>query len=397
MILGHDAGLYGAQHSLLDILRRIDRNRFEPLVFVPTRGPFIDALAKEGLHAQTGVVQRWVFHPKPMLLWEVLRYPWRLLKKPHVLTIISLVSLPIRVVLLARIVRSRKIRLIYTNTITVLDGAIVARLCGIPHVWHLREALQGNKDLILPLPTQWITRLVLEWSSTVITNSLSLAKSLFGETLPANVHVVHNGVDPSSFDSPPSATNLPSLPAGARVAMICGAIHERKDQLTYVRAASRLRYSHPLLHHLVVGKGSRAYCDLVQEEIDNCGMGDHIHFLGFRSDIPALMSFADLIVSCSRQEPFGRTLIEAMAAGKPVIATRSGGPEEIVVDGECGFLVGLGDDAAIAKSIALLLDDSCGLSQMGNAARSRVLARFDLRVCVSRIELIFDSVLKRAG
>ncbi|MDD5365098.1 MAG: glycosyltransferase [Gallionellaceae bacterium] len=393
LVVAHDAMLYGAQHSLLDILSHIDGDRYEPYVVIPSSGPFTDALGELGISSFPGLAQRWIFFPKPMTSRAILRRPWRRLNHPYVLSLLSWVSLPVRVLILAYIVRRNKISLIYTNTATVLDGAFTARLCRIPHVWHLRERVADNHDLSSPLPVGWIAGFALNWSAAVITNSYALARTLFGAAPPEKVKVVHNGVDLSRFTRPTFAIDLPGVPEAARLTAVCGALQKRKDILTYIRSAARLRDLHPDLHHLVIGQGHMGYRLLIEQEIARLGLRDRVHLLGYRDDVPTLLSRIDVMVSTSIHEPFGRTLIEAMAAGKPVVATRSGGPEEIIVDGECGFLVEIGDDVAIAEVISRLLDDKALYEAMSQSARERVFANFDLQSSVSKIERTFDGVL----
>lgn len=397
LVVAHDAMLYGAQRSLLDILERIDRERHEPHVVIPSSGPFTDALRSLGIPFSCGVVQRWVFFPKPMSLRAILRRPWRRLNHPYLLALLAWLSLPLRVFILAQLMRKRRIGLVYTNTATVLDGALAARLCGIPHVWHLREAVAGNTDLASPLPVGWLPGFVLSHSAAVIVNSADLARRLFGDAPPPKVKIVHNGIEPSVYMATQPEPPLPTLPAGARLAAACGSLQERKDILTYIRSAARLRDSHPDLHHLVIGHGHGHYLARIEEEIARNGLADRVHLLGYRDDLPALLSRIDVLVSTAAHEPFGRTLIEAMAAGRPVVATRSGGPQEIVIDGECGFLADVGDDAAIAEHIVRLLDDAGLYARMSRAARERVLQHFDLRVSTGRIEQIFDEALRAAG
>lgn len=398
LIVAHDAMLYGAQRSLLDILRRMDRQRHEPYVVIPSAGPFTKALQALGIPFTCGVVQRWIFFPKPMTLHAMLRRPWRRLNHPHMLALLSWISLPLRVALLALLIRKLRIGLVYTNTATVLDGALAARLCGIPHVWHLREAVAGNTDLTSPLPVRWLPGFVVSYSAAVIVNSADLARRMFRTTPPSKVNIVHNGIDPAGYQGAQAEPPLPSLSTGARLTAVCGALQARKDILTYIRSAARLRDSHPDLHHFIIGQGGGNYLSRIEQAIADHRLSSRVHLLGYRDDLPALLSRIDVMVSTAVHEPFGRTLIEAMAAGKPVVATRSGGPQEIIVDGECGYLADVGDDAAIAERMARLLDDPALYARMSRAARERVLQHFDLRISVGKIEQIFDhATLPRSG
>lgn len=397
LIIAHDAALYGAQHSLLDIIRHLDKTKYEPLVIVPSGGAFTEALRNLKVPFLLGLAQRWIFHPRPISFLVVLKRPWRFLRlrrHPYVLTLTSFITLPARVLLLAIIIRAKGIRIIYTNTVTVLDGALTAWLCRIPHVWHLREPVAGNLDLAYPFPVAWAPSFILRGSTSVIVNSRALGKAIFGEVTPSKVQVIHNGVDLECYRTAKPATYLACYPAAVKLVGICGAIQERKDILTFVRAAARLRHSFPDVHYLIVGKEHGPYYKLVQQEIADSGLDASVHFLGYRNDIPEIFARIDILVSAAKEEPFGRTIIEAMAAGKPVVSTRSGGPQEIIEDGVSGFLVDVGDDAAMANRLAELLSNPDQLAAMGAAARRRVAECFDLHRTVKCIENTFGKVLE---
>jgi D-inositol-3-phosphate glycosyltransferase len=103
----------------------------------------------------------------------------------------------------------------------------------------------------------------------------------------------------------------------------------------------------------------------------------------------------DVVIHASNREPFGRVLLEAMAAGRPVIAPREGGPLEIVVDGETGVLVPPRDPDALATTMVALLNDPARRAAMARAARTRAAAVFDIRGHAQAIEAVFDDVLSR--
>lgn len=393
LVLAHDAGIGGAQISLLEILERLDRRRFEPVVIVPTPGPFLAELRARRIRHHVGLAQRWVFFSKPTSCATILRHPWMLLRHPYLWAVVSCITLPLRVVLLAAIARYWKAGLIYTNTATVLDGALAARLAGIPHIWHLREAVAGNPDLDFPLPVSWLPRFVLAHADRVIVNSESLRRKLFGANYPAHTRVIWNGVDLEVQDNDAVAPLPAAIPAGAHLAGICGRVTERKAIPVYLRAAARLMQDFPELHHLIIGEGAGERVRALQAMAAELGLTGRVHFLGFRNDVPALMRRLNILVSSAVAEPFGRTLIEAMALGIPVVATRSGGPEEIVADGKTGFLVNVGDAEALADRMARLLSDTDLVRAFGEAARLRAHRHFNLRQTVASVQQIFEEVI----
>lgn len=389
LAIGHDAGMGGAQLSLLEILERLHQDKYLPIVLVPTPGPFVQAVRSHGLKCLWGLTQRWVFFKKPMSASVILRKPWRLLVHPYLLALISLVTLPVRVALLAAWAKKAGIGLVYSNTITVLDGALLARILGVPHIWHLRETVIGNPYLSFPFSPVWLPGFMLGWSDLVIVNSHALQRQLFGAKGNAKVRVIWNGIN-LGMDTGASPAVLAGVPPGVPLTAICGRLHERKGVLIYLAAAARLQQQHPDAHHLVIGEGRPEYLNMLHEEVVRLGLNGHVHFLGYRGDARNILSGVNILVSASTLESFGRTLIEAMAMGIPVIATRSGGPEEIIVDGESGFLVEINDESAIAERMSMLLNDHELSRTIGAAGRRRVMEHFDLSKTVAKIEKVFE-------
>jgi glycosyltransferase involved in cell wall biosynthesis len=116
----------------------------------------------------------------------------------------------------------------------------------------------------------------------------------------------------------------------------------------------------------------------VEEELRAQGLGDRVALLGDRHDVPALLAGADVFVLASRSEGAPLSILEAMAAGLPVVASDVGGVAELVADGATGLLVPAGEPAALARALARLLDDRALRERMGAAGRARARDRFDL-------------------
>lgn len=383
LVVGHDAAMGGAQHALLETLHRLDACGYRPLALVPTGGPFVEALRQAGIECHTGPVQRWIFFRKPDA---------GLLRHPYLWSLLSLLTLPLRLAILAFLARLKGICLVYSNTITVIDGALTARLLGLPHVWHLHEAVEGNDDLVSPWPTSWLPRFILDYSERVIVNSEHLRGSLFRELPQDKVRIVFNGVDMTAASVP---AHLQGIPDNAQLTAIVGRLNENKRIGDYLEALSRLQQSFPLAHHMVVGQGSAALENSLRQQTSQLGLSAQVHFLGYRDDVRSLLARVCVLVSASARESFGRTLIEAMAAGVPIVATRSGGPEEIVVDGECGYLVEVGDVDALAERIGRLLGDRTLGQTLGTAGRQRARKLFDLEQSGAEIVGIVEEALSR--
>jgi glycosyltransferase involved in cell wall biosynthesis len=147
------------------------------------------------------------------------------------------------------------------------------------------------------------------------------------------------------------------------------------------------------VHGLIVGDalfGEDAYAADLQRKAADLGLGDRVHFLGFRRDVPKLMAACDIIVHTSvAPEPFGRMVVEGMLSGRPVIASDAGGVREIVTDGRTGRLTPPGDARALAEVLRATLDDAEVSRNMADAGRAWARDRFSRE----RMLLDFDRVV----
>lgn len=157
--------------------------------------------------------------------------------------------------------------------------------------------------------------------------------------------------------------------------VFCAARLEReKDLSTLVSAMKTVAETAHDARCLVAGEG--VLRDELQRQIDELELRNHICLLGFRDDVLSLMRACDVFVLPSLAEPFGLVLVEAMALGKPVVATDAGGPREIVQDGESGFLVAPSQPRELADALLKLLNDEDARAQMGRKARARYETHF---------------------
>jgi glycosyltransferase involved in cell wall biosynthesis len=226
-------------------------------------------------------------------------------------------------------------------------------------VWHLHDIMSGEH--FGPLQrwiVKWLTRYAVDH---VVANSHASAASLVALTgcKPESVPVVHNGVDLDEFshmgdlDTGALRRRL-GLPEHVYLAGLFGRLAPWKGQHIALEALARL----PDLHLVLVGSalfGEQAYVESLRQQAARLGVEDRLTFAGFRDDMPAWMKAVDVILHTSTEpEPFGRVIIEGMAAGRPVIAASAGGVTEIVRHRKNGWLVAPGKVEALAEAIETL-------------------------------------------
>lgn len=286
---------------------------------------------------------------------------------------------------LLRILRSVRPGLIHCNSGTTFFSfafAVAAKLKGIPFIWHNRVAeTAGLKERAIAL-----------LSSRIIVISDEVAAKFKGLE-PGKVIKIHNAVDLESFRARPDPDHLRkelALDRRRKVIGIFSRLDSWKGHELFLAAAKKVVSLDPDSLFLIVGEGpERGKLEALAGEP---GLAGKVRFTGYRKDIAALMNLCAVIVNPSiLPEPFGRTIIEGMACGKPVIATNMGGPLEIIENGVDGFLAPP-DPEAIAGIIRKLLADAAYAGQVGGGARNKVERCFDLRAQMARLYEIYKGL-----
>ena len=273
--------------------------------------------------------------------------------------------------------------LLYANTAKALVvGAVLAFVLRKKFCFHLHDILSAdhfsaiNRRLIVSLANR---------AEAVVANSLATAGAFQSNGGKKDlVRVIPNGFEISRF-SLPFGKGSPELPGGVPpgdfpLVGSFGRITRWKGQDVLIKALAGL----PGVHGLIVGEAlftaeDRIFREEIRKLATDLGVADRIHFVGFCRDIVPLLFRVDLVVHCSTSpEPFGRVIVEAMLAGRPVIAAKAGGALEIVKDHETGLLVEPSDSHALARAIHELLGNRQLAATLSESAKKDAEARFGL-------------------
>ena len=246
-----------------------------------------------------------------------------------------------------------------------------ARLAGVPAVVGSQRQLG---DLLTPMQRR-VQSFVFRIADRVVCNSLAAADLLAGEGVPrTKLAVISNGLPAEAFEAAVPA--LPTEPGVMRIGMIARMNERAKNHALFLRAAADVAIQFPLAEFVLVGDGPlRKELEELAQQLD---IAPRTRFLGERHDIPSVLAALDVVVSPSRTESLSNTILEAMAAGRPVVASRVGGNPELVRDRETGLLVAPEDERDLANAIETVLGFPELAKKWGESAHRIALSNYTL-------------------
>ncbi|EKQ67121.1 glycosyltransferase [Leptolyngbyaceae cyanobacterium JSC-12] len=367
----------GAELCLLDVAKPY---RDRCLVGLLADGPFRELLEQQSI-------------PVKVLTQQSIQVQ----KNSHILQgVLSLQSLIAPIT--KAIELSRECDLIYANTQKALVvGAIASILSRRPLVYHLHDIV--SPEHFSASNRQIITTLANRVATWVIANShASQAAFIQAGGRPEKTTVIYNGFDPVPYQAASIQRERIRQELGICDRFVVGhfsRLSPWKGQHILIEALAQCPAN---VIALFVGDalfGEEAYVKQLYHQVNQLGLQERIQFLGFRSDIPALMSACDLVAHTSTApEPFGRVIIEAMLCGRPVVAAAAGGAVELVQPGETGWLVPPGDSLKLAEVIHQVQTNPARSQQIAQQAQRQASQQFNLASTNHQIAELLQAIVK---
>ncbi len=284
---------------------------------------------------------------------------------------------------MARFFREHQFDVVHThNTYPHLYATLAARWAGVPVVVQTRHGQRAGHGWKSSLQYRWAAK----WVDRIVAVSDDAAGlCVTSDRIPAaKVTRIWNGIDLSQFRFTGPSTDL--------VAVAVARLSAEKDFPTLLRAIALAIPRVPTLQLKIVGDGpERAALEDLTESLD---LRCHVEFLGERHDVPRLLTEAGFFVTSSLTEGISLTLLEAMAVGLPVVATRVGGNPEIVVDGETGRLAPARNPQALADAIVAMCEARSQWPALGRAGCERVAMHFDIRRMARDYEDLYQTLFE---
>lgn len=395
------SGSGGSSKYLCYLLSHIDKEKFEPRVafYFQSEGPDVERVKKlvlkthfiskrrEPIYSSIGWLYGRVNGRTNSRAKIFIRFSLRLLLKelPFCLSIL-------------RLTRKEDFDLVVLNSVPEdhISALLAVKLARIPCVCRWAGVVEGAGTKITKILTPWVDRFV------AISEAAELNQSKYGRQGNEVVRI-YGGVDLNRFDHCGNINEIRKqfgIPDQNKIVGYISRITEGKGHLEFIEAARMVLDEYSEITFLIVGGevgGSGQLTVKLKERTTSLGMSDKVIFTGWRDDIPNILSALDIFVHYpTSPEGLGIANLEAMASGKPVIVSRTGGLPEAVVDGVTGIVLDPGDPGQLSRAIIRLLKDEELRKAMGERARRRAEEMFDMEKNVKKMEEVFlGASLKR--
>jgi glycosyltransferase involved in cell wall biosynthesis len=350
----------GAENVLINLSSGLDRNRFRPIVCLRKDGWLKDELERRK-------ISTYVKREKGFI---------------DIGFIIRLLRLIIR----------EKISLIHSHEFLMsFYGTLIGELVKIPVITTFH-----GKDYYWEKARRRLAMLFIANNSQLVTVSRDLGKFLEEKIgiRASRIKTVYNGIDINMFskkNSPAAKREELRIEGNTKIVGTVGNLYPVKGQIHLIRAIPLVLSDNPNVMFLFIGRGDQEK-DLRQEAL-NLNVSSRVRFLGFRSDVPALLDVMDVFVLPSLSECLPLSVLEAMAKKIPPVVTDVGGNREIIDDGVTGCVVPPANADALADSISLLLKNEKMAEAIGKKASEVVKQRFSLELMIAKYEEIYNSML----
>lgn len=374
LFIHQSADLYGSDKTLLLLLSKLDKTRFNPIVVIPLDGPLKEELEKENIKVIIAPVlklYRKMFTPKNILLF------FTQIKKA--------------VSILDELNREYKFDIIYSNTLAVLLGMIYAKKRKIKHIWHVHEIIVHPKPIAYIFP-----KLVNRYSDIVVCNSKATMDNLISRenSLVKKALVIHNGLKSQGENY----IRIEKQDLGFKnedfIITLIGRINRLKGHKWLLNTFINNFESNKNIKLLFVGSpvvGQEYYLEEIEVMIREKNLSDRVKIMGFTKDLRPVLNLTDILaVPSTEAESFGLVALEAMLAKKPVIGSNHGGLTEIIVQNETGFLVEPNNEMELAKAIQKLFESQDLRISFGLNGYERAIKEFSEEKYVNGFERLFE-------
>ncbi|MDU1509620.1 MAG: glycosyltransferase family 4 protein [Clostridium butyricum] len=373
------AELYGADIVLLELLKNIDKKKFEPLVILPCEGPLVEKLKENNIKVK--VIEYPILRRKYFTPFGILNYIRDYFKYSKEIK---------------KIVEKNNIDIVHTNTAAVLEGVYVKqKIKTIKHIWHIHEIIVKP-----PIIHKFLSFIISRFSDEVVVVSNAVKKHLMDTGyFKKEIKVIYNGVDNKIFNPNNNTEYIRkefNIPKDSIVVGMIGRINAWKGQKDFLLAMDKVLKKNNNVYAMMVGgvfEGEEWRKKELEEQIKNMENKDRIVFSDYRKDTPNIHCLYDIFVLPSTNpDPLPTVVLEAMASGKPVVGYRHGGVCEMVSDKINGLLVENNNYNYLATNIEELINNKEMIEKMSLESLERQKKFFSTRSYKNNFENVYSNL-----
>ncbi len=373
------AEMYGADKVLLDLIRRLDKEKYEPHVILPTDGPLVEQLKLHNICV------------------EVLPYPILRRKHFNIKGIFSYINDYVKYSkLITSYAKNNHIDIIHNNTTAVLEGIYVSKKINKPLIWHVHEIIVKPKII-----SNIINFLMGRYANKIITVSQAVANHIKKSRFIKNsqVDVIYNGVDNEIYrqiDTNPLYEKFNISEATYVIGMV-GRVNAWKGQGDFLNAVTPILSSNKNVVAVMAGSafaGEEWRVSELDTAIAALPFASQIHRIDYYSNTTELYNLFDVFVLPSTNpDPLPTVVLEAMACGKPIVAYKHGGVCEMVESNVNGLLVKPNSPELLTHAINELLENDAMKKQFGKNSENRQKTLFSLESYIANFSKLYDDVI----
>lgn len=379
LFVGSDFARSGASLAMAELAGEVKRLGHDVLLLFPALSDAVADARRRGLDCRVLRSYEWI---APLDRRESLREKSRWALK-HLWNQVAIRQI-------AALIAKERVDIVHNNSLWGYVGAAAALRTHTPYVWHMRDLLeQQRKKLRWP---QYAESLIGGADALFAISGL-VKNNYAGRFPPEKIHLVYDGVDVGKMYRKEHKLFQNAQPK----LIVVGGVRAHKRQLDVVRAVEILGRKGISAELSIVGTDDTPYAATVLDYVHRQNLEESVFFRGETPDMPSWWAKSDIAVTSSQFEGFGRVTAEAMLAGCVAVVSNSGANEEIVTDGETGYVYEVGNPEALADTIGRILDNKEKAARCAAAGRESVARRFGSDKNARGVVEVYKAVLIKRG
>lgn len=366
------AELYGSDKILLEVLRCLDKSLYEPIVLIPNSGPL--EIELENLNIKYIIKEFPILRRKYFNIIGIIKYFYEFTTSLN---------------MIRKIIIKNDIKLVTSNTLAVLEGAVICKILRVKHIWHIHEIIKEPKFM-----NKFYKLMVPRLTDNAICVSNAVKLNLFNKNISKNIKVIHNGIEviPDKVSICSDVKENENLVIG-----MVGRVNKIKGQIFLLEVAKKLITNYPKLEFIMVGgvfEGQEYLMDELKSKVNELNLTNNIKIIDFDKEVDKYYKMFDIFVLPSiKPDSFPTVVLEAMNHSLPIVANVTGGVCEMVDDDKNGYLVYEIKPENMASCIEILIKDINKRRSFGVESKKIMKEKFSTEIFSKNINQYYNDLI----